>query len=211
MKRPNPAEFVELQSIATQTAPLRLTAIERFERFKLEPMTELVLRVAGILAIAASILVMILQPFTTSAGQVVLSNAMLAAMCAATGLLLYAYGTRGFRREFRLDTAAKTLTLTKVNIRGRSRMGRIIDIDDIESIFARRPGKSGEMAVLQIRLADHPAPIAVISGQFEDLRALHVEMCAMINASRPDADETQGSKPGEPKAAKPRLFASARA
>lgn len=210
MKHPDSIAGDNWQSIVAQAAPLRLTAAERYERFKLEAMTEIALRVVGILAVAISLYVVFFEPFASVAGET-RSNSILAAIFAATGLVVYAYGTRGFRREFKLDTSKKTLILTKINVRGRSRVSRTVDIDDIESIFARRPANAGDLTLLQIRVVNGSTPIAVLGGQFEELKALHHEMCGLINASRPDTSKAVGHKTEARNTPKPKLFASANA
>jgi len=112
-----------------------LTAGEKFDRFKLEAMTEVVLRVAGILMVMGSILLWFLLPLDEATGRVVTHSA-LASFMAAAGLGVFAYGTRGFRRQLSLDIEKGTLSLTKININDQARMSRTIDLGDRKRLFA---------------------------------------------------------------------------
>jgi len=124
-----------------------LVAGERFERFKMESLTEMVLRVAGISMIFGSILMWFLLPADPSTGRLA-SFGVLASLLAAGGLGVFAYGTRGFRRQITLDTETGKMVLTKVNMYQQARVSREIEIGFIESVFLRRPVSPGGMAQL---------------------------------------------------------------
>lgn len=167
-----------------------LTARERFERFKLEAMSELVLRLAGGLMVAASTMLWLVLP-TGSGTEQVVSHSVLAALFTATGLIVYAYGTRGFRRQLSLDAKRGTLSLTKININDQARVARTIDIDDVASIFLRRPSARPGFASLYVRVSGSDTPQMALTGDTKELEVIHQELCEIIQAGTEYADEVR--------------------
>jgi len=171
----------EWDSVALTRTPLGLTAQERFERFRFEALSELALRLVGGVIVALSTILWLILPADTGSGQF-LSHGLLAAVATATGLAVYAYGTRGFRRQISLDARRGTLALTKININNQSRVARRIDVREIESIFLRRPAAPGLQASLCIRPAGgRHTPILALTGDKAELEKIHLHLCDMVH------------------------------
>lgn len=185
----------EWTTISLTATALGLTVQERFERFRLEAMSELVLRLAGGLMVAGSTMLWLVLPVDAGTEQIV-SHSLLAAMFTATGLFVYAYGTRGFRRQLSLDAKRGILSLTKVNINNQGRVARNIGIDDIESLFLRRPGGRVTQAALYVRVRGQPNPILALTGATGELEQIHEDLCEIIQTC---------STENTPVAAAPRL------
>jgi len=158
---------------------LGMTARERFERFRLEAISELFLRLAGGLMVAGSTMLWLILPVGDGSGQVV-SHGVLAGMFGAIGLFVYAFGTRGFRRQVSLDAKRKTLILTKININEQGRVMRSVPLDRIESLFLRRPAAPGEHAGLYVRVTDGELPILALTGDRSELEEVHRDLCDII-------------------------------
>ena len=169
----------EWNTISFTTTALGLTARERFERFKIEAMSELVLRLAGGLMVAASTMLWLVLPMGSGTEQLV-SHSLLAVLFTATGLIVYAYGTRGFRRQLSLDAKKGTLAVTKINMNEQGRMVRTIDLDDIESLFLRRPTTRSGHSSLCVRVNGHDAPITALTGATTELELIHRDLCDII-------------------------------
>ncbi|MEQ9260516.1 MAG: hypothetical protein RIG84_15625 [Roseovarius sp.] len=177
----------EWSTVSLTTTALGLTAREQFERFKLEAMSELVLRLAGGLMVAGSTLLWLVLPMGTGTDQI-LPHSLLAALFTATGLVVYAYGTRGFRRQLSLDAKKGTLALTKINVNDQGRVARIIDLAQIESLFLRRPATRGGHAALYVRLIGNESPILALTGATAELQLIHQDLCEIIHGkgARPE-------------------------
>jgi len=193
----------ELRTVSLKSSASGLTARERFERFKLEAMTEVVLRLAGGLMVLASVMLWFLLPFDKGPEQI-MSYSALASICAAGGLVVFAYGTRGFRRQLKLDTRDGTLSLTKININEQARVARLIDLEDIESVFLRRPQARGGFATLYVRVKGSSSPAIGLSGAMDELEQVHRELCDIIRAT---AGSQGPAAANFSRAPRPRLFA----
>ncbi len=164
-----------------------LTVSERFERFKLEAMSELALRLMGGLMVAGSMLLWLILPMESSTDQM-LSHGLLAAIFTATGLVVYAYGTRGFRRQMSLDAKRRTLSLTKVNIHNQSRVAHNIDVSAIESVFLRRPSNGPGFASLYVRVAGNSSPQLALTGETRELEIVHRAVCDIVQSKERGID-----------------------
>ncbi len=195
----------EWNSVSFMTTKSGLTAREQSDRFNFEAMTELVLRLAGGLMVAGSTLLWLILPMHASTEQI-LSHSALSTLFAATGLFVYAYGTRGFRRQMSLDAIKGTLSLTKINMNEKGRVARDIDLDAIESLFLRRPAVRSAPASLYIRVHESEDPLLALTGNTEELEVIHQDLCEIIQAS-----DTPSPTPRRPRAKKrltPKLFGS---
>ena len=135
-------ESGEWRTVSMRPTSVGLTARERFERFRIEAMTEIALRVVGILMVVGSIMLWFLVPMEDTTGRIA-SHSAVASMLAVTGLGVFFYGTRGFRRQLNLNVNEGTLSLTKININEQARVSRLIKIGEIDSVFLRRPATPG--------------------------------------------------------------------
>ncbi|MEL7282331.1 MAG: hypothetical protein AAFY35_09380 [Pseudomonadota bacterium] len=168
-----------LRSVSLYQTSMGLTASERLERFKLEAASELVLRLVGGLLVAGSTLLWLVLPMGLAGDQLV-AHAMLAAIFTAVGLGVYAYGTRGFRRQLSFDGKRRVLSLTKVNVNDQVRVARKIDVDEIESVFVRRSAKRNGFASLVVRVAGKQAPVLALTGEKVELEQIHRILCDLV-------------------------------
>lgn len=190
----------EWSTVSLTRTPLGLTAREQFERFKLEAMSELVLRLAGGLMVAGSTMLWLVLPMGTGTDQM-LPHSLLAALFTATGLVVYAYGTRGFRRQLSLDAKKGTLAITKINVNDQGRVARSIRLDEIESLYLRRPGSRAMHSGLYVRVAGHETPLLALTGATDELERVHHDLCEIIHCS--------GTGPAAEKAARQPRYARA--
>ncbi|SLN63532.1 hypothetical protein ROA7450_03329 [Roseovarius albus] len=171
---------------------LGVTARERPERFRLEAITEVVLRLAGVLLIVGAIMVQALLP-DNATEQMVTSSRFLSLASVAVGLFIFAYGTRGFRHQLRLNIVQRTLELTRININDQGRISRTINIDDIESFYIVRPKVPNGVAKLYVRTQASGTPFFAIGGQLDEIERLHQEMCSSIAVA-----QKMGGMPPDP-------------
>lgn len=158
-----------------------LIARERLERFKLEAFSELALRLLGGLLVATSTLLWVVLPMGL-AGDQAMPHAMLAAIFTAVGLGVYAYGSRGFRRQISLDGKNRVLSLTKINVNDQTRVARKVDIDTIESVFLRRSTRQSGFASLLVRVAGKPTPLVALTGEKAELEHVHRVLCDLVKS-----------------------------
>ncbi|WP_120500460.1 hypothetical protein [Roseovarius sp. EL26] len=170
---------LDWRSVMMFPSALGVTARERPERFRLEAMTEVTLRLAGVFFIVGAIMLQALLPDNASA-QLVSSSRSLSLISVALGLIIFAYGTRGFRHQMRLNIMQRTLELTRININDQGRVSRTISIDDIESFYVVRPTTPKGNAKLYVRTQTSGTPFFVIGGQQDEIERLHQEMCSSI-------------------------------
>ena len=162
-----------------------LVAGERFERFYLEAVTEMALRIAGILMVMGSIMMWFFLPVDPSTGRLA-SFGALASLMAAGGLGIFAYGTRGFRRQLSLDVGEGKLKLTKINMHEQARVCREINLGTIESVFLRRPASPGGLATLLVRVAGTSSPAIALTGTTAEIEEVHAELCAVLKLGGKD-------------------------
>lgn len=187
MARPGTVYAGEWNTISLTATALGLNAQERLERFRLEAMSEIVLRLAGGLMVAASTVLWLVLPTGSGTDQIV-SHSLLAALFTATGLIVYAYGTRGFRRQLSLDAKRGTLSVTKININNQGRVVRLIDLDEIKSLFLRRPAARRAHATLCVRVSGSNAPVVALTGATEELKLIHEDLCEMVHGAACDTE-----------------------
>lgn len=133
--------------------------------------------------VAGSILLWLVLPFAAGTDQIV-SHGLLATLFTATGLIVYAYGTRGFRRQLSVDSKRGTLALTKINMNEQGRVVRSIRLGEIESLFLRRPAARAGFASLFIRVTGQQNPVLALTGSTEELEQLHEDLCDIIQTSQ---------------------------
>lgn len=182
-----------------------LVAGERFERFKIEALTEMALRIAGIVMVMGSVTMWFFLPVDPETGRLA-AYGMIASLMALAGLGVFVYGTRGFRRRMTLDMQAGKLTLTKINMHDQARISREIDLGSIESVFLHRPAQPGGLATLLVRVACKQAPAIALSGDTHEIEEVHAELCAVLKGATaaPPKPSLRIAAPG------PGLFAATR-
>ncbi|MEL7013539.1 MAG: hypothetical protein AAFO72_09685 [Pseudomonadota bacterium] len=182
MGRLNNRTDMQWSSVTMHQSDLGLTASEKLERFKFEAASELVLRLVGGLLVALSTLLWVILPMGL-AGDQLASHAMLAAIFTAVGLGVYAYGSRGFRRQLSFDGSRRVLSLTKININQQNRLERTFDFDVIESFYLRRSTKRSGFASLLVRVSGNPNPILALTGEQSELELIHRALCNLVQST----------------------------
>lgn len=174
-------------SVSLRQSSMGLIASERLERFKLEAFSELALRLMGGLLVAMSTLLWVVLPMSLGGDQAV-PHALLAAIFTAVGLVVYAYGSRGFRRQLSLDGKKRVLTLAKINVNDQMRVARRIEVDTIDSVFVRRSAKRSGFATLLVRVADKPTPLVALTGEKLELEKVHRVLCDLVQSNENGLD-----------------------
>ncbi|MEL6118774.1 MAG: hypothetical protein AAFR49_03750 [Pseudomonadota bacterium] len=169
-------------SVTMHQSETGLIVSEKLERFKIEAASELVLRLVGGLLVALSTLLWVVLPMGL-AGDQLASHAMLAAIFTAVGLGVYAYGSRGFRRQVSFDGARRVLSLTKININQQNRVARSFGFDEIESVYVRRPTKRSGFASLLVRVAGTKNPVLALTGEQSELEQVHDVLCDLVHGT----------------------------
>lgn len=183
MACPESVVGTEWRSVSVRPAPSGLTARETFDRFKVERITELALRVAGIAMIAGAVLVWFLGDPRTDANAT-LGPGPLGSFMVVGGLAVFAFGKRRFRREISLDVDSGTLCLSKINMQDQARASQQIKLGDIESVFLRRAEAPRRQSTLLIRLAGQSAPVIGLSGNTREIESLHRQLCAVMRSAQ---------------------------
>jgi hypothetical protein len=174
-----PQEETQLSSYSFAPINGGFVAKERLERFRAEAFTEIALRSVGIILTVGP--VFFLVAILTMLGVLPEAPVLIAsAMCSVVGLLIYAYGSRGFRRQMSLDTHRGQVSVTKINLNGNTRIDYRIDKKDIQSIYVQRPRIDGDSAKLCLRVKGRNWPVILISGGLHEVRLLHRVFCDTI-------------------------------
>lgn len=154
-------------------------AKERLDRFRAEALTEIALRSVGIILTVGP--VFFLVAILTMIGVLPEATVLIASgMCSVVGLLIYAYGSRGFRRQMSLNTHKGQVSVTKINLNGNTRIDHRIDKKDIQSIYVQRPRLEGDIAKLCLRVKGRNWPVTLITGGLHEVRLLHRVFCDTI-------------------------------
>lgn len=173
---------VPWHSLSLQNKGDGLIAGEKFERFKLEAVTELLLRVVGILMVCASIFMCVILPI--HAGSQVLAVYSLTAAClAAGGLCVFTYGTRGFRRQVTLDLEAGELRLAKLNMHNQTRISRAVRFSDVNALFVERPSIPGGQAKLKLAVEGMKMHLIALSGETRDIEMVHSQLTSAFHCN----------------------------
>lgn len=163
------------QSVSIRATANGIAAGERFERYKFEAFTEVVLRAAGILMVMGAFSIWFLAPSIGIGGY-----SYLISLAAAIGLVVFAFGTRGFQRQVEVDMEKGTLSLTKININGQARITRNIDLGAIQSVFLQKPTDADGDATLLVRVSGSNSPAIALSGELREVERVHEELCNIM-------------------------------
>ena len=174
-----PQGETQLSSYSFSPTKGGFVAKERLERFRAEAFTEIALRSVGIILTVGPVFFLVAMISMT--GVLPEASALIAsAMSSVVGLLIYAYGSRGFRRQMSLDTHDGQVSVTKINLNGNTRIDYRIDKNDIQSIYVQRPGSDRDTARLCLRVKGRNWPVVLISGGVHEVRLLHRVFCDTI-------------------------------
>ncbi|MEM6577104.1 MAG: hypothetical protein AAF678_01310 [Pseudomonadota bacterium] len=200
-------ERADMRSVELKPTAEGLVAGETLGRFRTEALTEQTLRGAGIAMVAGSILMWFVLPVDIETGRIA-SFGLTASIMAAVGLGVFAFGTRGFRRQMTLDMDRGTLALTKINIHDQVRVAREIDLGKIDSVFLRRPEKVDGVATLLVRVAGAEAPAIALTGTTTEVERVHHELSQVMQLAKQGKSATRPSlRLNESKPKRSKLFA----
>ena len=158
--------------------------------------------------VMTSILMWFLLPVDVETGRIASFSAT-ASIMAAAGLGVFAFGTRGFRRQVTLDIDRGTLALTKINIRDQVRVAREIELGQIESVFLRRPEKINGVATLLVRVSGTQSPTIALTGTTTEVERVHRELANVMQSAKKNASAVRPSlRLDETKPERAKLFAS---
>ncbi|MEM6482501.1 MAG: hypothetical protein AAF922_08705 [Pseudomonadota bacterium] len=201
------ADSIEMGSVELKSTAKGLVAGETSARFRAEVLSGRVLRLAGITMISGSIVMWFILPVDAETGRIA-SFGALASIMAALGLGVFAFGTRGIRRQMTLDIDRGTLALTKVNIRDQVRAAQEIDLGEIESVFLRRPEKTDGVATLLVRVAGAQFPTIALTGHTTEVERVHSQLSQVMHLANQDISVNRPSlRLDESSPPRPRLFA----
>ena len=154
-------------------------------RFNNERIAEHVLRLAGSGSILFGYFHWFL-PDLVHLGEGMQIRWLLTLAFVGTGLALYIFGARGFRKEVFIDTFQRRITVANVNSRQAGIIRFSFPMSDIESLFVRR----GEgTAALMMRVKGKDRPHILLRGDSNALDSLHRKFCRDIR------DSLQATKP----------------
>jgi len=179
--------------------PSGYTVVESNDRFWRESIAERALRLTAMVLI----IVGYAQWFFPNGmfdGDDFVNRTVILALFTATGILLYLFASRGFRRQLRLDVSAGVLIVARVNTRDRSLGTRRIVLKDIQSIFVCRAHDRHKLAMLKLRLRGQPGAVVVMRGSSTELETLHARLCldarmTQTTPARPRRPQRQTPRP----------------
>lgn len=155
------------------------TIVEHEDRFRRERNAEGVLRIVGVLAILAGIAQWFLPGYLPG-GETVFARSVLTAAFIGTGLALYVFASRGFRRALRIDVAKRGIGIARLNASGRWLVRREVPMARIESIVVRRPTPKVPQADLCARIKGRSENLTLMRGEPDEIEALHRRLCLDI-------------------------------
>jgi hypothetical protein len=157
----------DLKSISIDITRSTFAASEKAERFAREMVSENSLRVFGAFTVSLAVAVCAVVPMAQLAGI-----GASVALCAVLGLVVYVLGSRGFRRQITLDARNARIILSRMNARNHDRFQRIIPLDEVLSVFVRRPEQDDRLASLCLRVAGRAEPITALTGHPDEIERL---------------------------------------
>jgi len=149
---------------------------EAASRFSQERLAEHALRLAGVFTMLAGIIHWFL-PKVTLGGSSVQMRLLLTVLFVATGVTLYAFASRGFRRMLHIDLGQRQVTAARMNSSNQSRRRRDFPMQDVTSIYVRRSGTRQGQATLNIRLKSQSRDIELLAGEQAEVETLHERLC----------------------------------
>lgn len=181
MACPETVNGPEWRRVSMGSVPAGATALDLSGPRKTERVTMRALRMAGIALIAGAILVWFLIDPQTSANAT-LPAGSLGSLMVIAGLAVFAFGTRGLRRQV-VNMNSGTLCLSKVNMQDRPHGPQEIKLADIERVFLHPADTPGGDCTLLIQLADTSAPVVGLSGDTREIESLHRQLCAVMQSA----------------------------
>ena len=170
-------------SIQNMHAKSRITFREIERGYALSKVFEYCFMFLGLVAMLGGLLIGYLSPLPFHVwmfnGSMVSGGVLI-----ASGLALYAFGTRGFRRQLIVDTDSREVEFGRVNSNDNCRIATTFSFDQIESIFVKKASDAMGNTGLMLRVRGHSTPIMLLAGEEADLRGMHENICTLIKPSR---------------------------
>ncbi len=176
------------RTISTAPTAQGYAVFEAADRFWRERMAEAVLRVTGICLILAGYVQWFL-PGLIDTGHAVVTGAVLAALFIGTGIALYLFAARGFRRELHFEIAERRLSFGRLNTKDRCMISRQIPLDCIETMIVSRPDADHPLAGLMIRPKGAFQSFCVMRGARSEIEELHRQLCRDIQIANSVPDQ----------------------
>jgi hypothetical protein len=162
-------------------------------RFWRERLAESALRLTGMFLILAGYVQWFL-PDAMMQGDPMLAHVALSVAFMGTGMGLYFFASRGFRKELHFDMFGKTLGLARLNGKNRSMVNHLIDMDRIESLCVSRAATPMAMASLILRVKGFPRTHCVMRGTPAEIEKLHRQLSRDIRIALTVADPVAKSR-----------------
>lgn len=163
------------------------------DRFWRERLAEAVLRIVGVSLILVGYIQWFL-PDTVLSGNPVLERMALSGLFMGTGITLYLFASRGFRKEVHFEVVARQISIGRLNTKDRCLISRQIPMDRIESLFVVRAGPDHPLATLNVRMKGFPRTYCVMRGAQSEIEELHRQLCRDIKLTL-SIPEPSSSKP----------------
>lgn len=164
------------RTISTARTELGYAVFEARDRFWRERLAEAVLRVAGVALILVGYFQWFL-PDTVLHGNPVLARMALSAAFMGTGICLYLFASRGFRKEVHFEAGERQLSIGRLNSKDRCLISRQIPLDRIESLIVNRANAQQPLATLNVRLKGFPRSFCIMRGAQSEIEELHRQLC----------------------------------
>ncbi len=164
-------------SIACRIVPggYRVREVAHFHRNNIR--AEISLRMAGVTLMLTATIAWNYGPLASSDVGAVFRG-IAACSILSSGLLCFVAARRGFRKELQLDLKRRLLVLGRVSSSERQQTVANVPLEDIESLYVRRP-EAGEIgSTLMLRTAD--TEMALMRGPQDEMIALHRQLARDI-------------------------------
>lgn len=193
LKRLSALENTAPASISNMRIEDRLTFVEIERGYAVSKVFEYCFMFLGFIMMLGGLLIGFLSPLPF---HVWMFNGSLVSggVLVASGLALYAFGTRGFRRQLIVDANRRELEFGRINSNGKCRIATVFGFDQVESIFVQKSSDAMGNTGLMMRVRGHSTPIMLIAGEEADLRGMHENICTMIKPERRAVSVTKPAK-----------------
>lgn len=114
-------------------------------------LAETAMKLAGMLMLPASGIVLFLPQIENRTGQLTISLGMIAAF-VAIGFAIYIHADKGFRTKIQIDPSRREVRIGTQNAKGRFHLKSTYPVSDIESFFIARSKNPGAKARLMMRI-----------------------------------------------------------
>jgi len=186
-------QFSLWRTIAVARTEAGYAIFETPDRFWRERMAEAVLRIVGVGLILAGYIQWFL-PDTMLQGNPMLARMVLSGLFMGTGIALYFFASRGFRKEVHFEVLNRQISMGRLNSKDRCLISRQIPMDRIESLFIGRASTDAPMATLNIRLTGLSRAQCIMRGGQSEIEELHRQLSRDIQIAMTIPAEITGPR-----------------